>query len=128
MCLISTVTVLSGATRMKAFGAKLPSAVAAVAAAAIRLPPAKAKPMTRPAPAAAEALRNCRRLAGRARTASDAGAVLWMRFARMGSGLHEFCRLVDGGAATNVGGAGTDVAAPGIQIGRTHVRTPVTKG
>src|SRR3546814_14937333 len=101
MCLISTVTVLSGATRMKAFGAKLPSAVAAVAAAAIRLPPAKAKPMTRPAPAAAEALRNCRRLAGRARTASDAGAGRWMRFDPMGAGTHDFGRLPACAPATN---------------------------
>src|SRR3546814_11601428 len=110
MCLISTVTVLSGATRMKAFGAKLPSAVAAVAAAAIRLPPAKAKPMTRPAPAAAEALRNCRRLAGRARTASDAGAVLLMRFARMGTGLPEERKSVglgkSGSVRVDLGGRG----------------------
>src|SRR3546814_18658679 len=70
----------------------------------------------------AEALRNCRRLAGRARTASDAGAVLWMRFARMGSGLHEFGRPVDGGAATNVGGAATDVAAHGIVDVRAEER------
>src|SRR3546814_8471893 len=108
MCLISTVTLLSGATRMKALGAKTPSAAAVSAAAAILLPPAKAKPMTRPAPAAAEALRNCRRLAGR-----TAGVVL-ESFASMGSGLHELGRLVHGGADANVGGAAADVAAHGV--------------
>jgi len=51
---------------------KIPRADVSAARASL-LPPAKAKPMTRPAPATAEAFRNCRRLAGKAATVGTAG-------------------------------------------------------
>src|SRR5258705_3356988 len=96
-----TVTLLSGATRRKAFGAKAPS----VAASARRTGPAQRNPMVRPA-AAAAVVRKVRRpsVAG-LRSGSMA------KIAFMASSLQRMGGRVYGGADADIGGAAADVAA-----------------
>src|SRR5882724_1353034 len=109
-----TVTLLSGATRRKAFGAKAPSA----AASARRIGPAQRKPMVRPAAAAAVTRKVRRPSVAGFRSGSMAKiAFMALTLQRMGG-------RVDGGANAGIGGAAADIAAHGVVdvgVGRLRV-------
>src|SRR6516165_9175557 len=110
-----TVTLLSGATRRKAFGAN----ASAVAASARRGGPAQLKPMVRPAAAATVAFRKLRRP-----SAAGFGSGSMAKIAFMASAFQRMGGRVDGGADADISGAAADIAAHrvvDVGVGRLRV-------